>query len=284
MKQKFGERIGVTKPRLIQLDSIDEALRNALWSALYTEIFKKIGEGDRYSSHYHDWHKPFCLVVWMRYFKQPIDELPYNRDNFVHFVKDYFYKTDYVGVYEFIEFVLEHAENHRFFDKSTLESYISIALTREMSGYKLVSNSFVPITNDLEIQAIEDSIRATSVDKYHGARTHIETAVKLISNKSNPDYRNSIKEAISAVESICKVITGDPKAELGPALKQLAKKHAIHGALESAFLKIYGYTSDSGGLRHAFTKEVKYVDVEDARFMVIACSAFVNYLTVKAEK
>jgi hypothetical protein len=44
---------------------------------------------------------------------------------------------------------------------------------------------------------------------------------------------------------------------------------------------LYGYTSDSSGIRHALQDEPN-LDFVDAKFMLVACSAFVNYLTDKA--
>jgi len=67
------------------------------------------------------------------------------------------------------------------------------------------------------------------------------------------------------------------------ALKDLKKAIPIHPALEQGFLKIYGYTSDGDGIRHALTDEPN-LDQEDALFMLVASSAFVNYLVVKANK
>jgi len=49
------------------------------------------------------------------------------------------------------------------------------------------------------------------------------------------------------------------------------------------YSKLYGYTSDSDGIRHALLKENK-LNFEDAKFMLVSCSAFVNYLTIKADK
>ncbi|MBU1626736.1 hypothetical protein KKB18_05135 [bacterium] len=53
--------------------------------------------------------------------------------------------------------------------------------------------------------------------------------------------RNSIKESISAVESVCKVISEDQKATLGKALNIIEKKVDLHNALKEGFQKIYGY-------------------------------------------
>ena len=76
---------------------------------------------------------------------------------------------------------------------------------------------------------------------------------------------------------------GDNKADLAKALKMLKEKMPIHGALEQGFLRIYGYTSDGDGIRHALLDESS-LDQEDALFMLISCSSFINYLIRKSEK
>lgn len=104
-----------------------------------------------------------------------------------------------------------------------------------------------------------------------------------MADRKSPDYRNSIKESISAVESICKIITGDSKATFGTALKKIEEQHGLHGALRRAFDSLYGYTSDASGIRHALLEEPD-LDFDDAKFMLVSCSAFVNYLISKVAK
>jgi hypothetical protein len=41
--------------------------------------------------------------------------------------------------------------------------------------------------------------------------------------------------------------------------------------------RLYGWTSDAGGIRHAI-KDADEVERTDAQFMLVNCSAFVNYL------
>jgi HPt (histidine-containing phosphotransfer) domain-containing protein len=57
----------------------------------------------------------------------------------------------------------------------------------------------------------------------------------------------------------------------------------IHHALKKGFSLIYGYTSDEGGIRHAMIGENK-CDFDDAKYMLVSCSAFLNYLAGKASK
>jgi len=64
-------------------------------------------------------------------------------------------------------------------------------------------------------------------------RKHIDTALGFLCDRKSPDYRNSIKESISAVESLCMTLTGDSKSTLGDALKKLDLK--LHPALQKGF-------------------------------------------------
>ena len=105
-----------------------------------------------------------------------------------------------------------------------------------------------------------------------------------MSDRKQPDYRNSIKESISAVEAACQVLAGMPKATLADCIKVIKSRGAVHSALEQAFLKLYGYTSDEGGIRHALTEDSVTPLYSDAKFMLVACSAFVNFIWTKASE
>jgi hypothetical protein len=130
-----------------------------------------------------------------------------------------------------------------------------------------------------EINEIENVLNAGI--KYRPVIVHIESSLKLLTDKRKPDFRNSIKESISAVESLCKIITGNETTTLGQALKLLDKENPIPKSLKSGFSAIYGYASDSGGIRHGLLNDEVSPRLEEARFMLIACSAFVNYLITR---
>ncbi len=91
----------------------------------------------------------------------------------------------------------------------------------------------------------------------------------------------SIQCSISAVESQCCILLGDERATLGEALRHLEREGiGLHGALKEAFVKLYGFTSDAGGIRHG-SIQPSDVDQDIAKFMLVTCSAFVNYLISK---
>lgn len=51
----------------------------------------------------------------------------------------------------------------------------------------------------------------------------------------------------------------------------------MHPAFKESFKKLYGYASDEKGVRHALLEDPAKVDEADAHFMLITCSAFVNF-------
>ena len=71
---------------------------------------------------------------------------------------------------------------------------------------------------------------------------------------------------------------------IGNTLKKLETNGVvIHSAMKAGFEKMYGYTSDADGIRHGgidFTN----APAEDAKYMLVSCSAFVNYLIEKYSK
>jgi hypothetical protein len=88
------------------------------------------------------------------------------------------------------------------------------------------------------------------------------------------------KGGISAIESIVKQIFAKITAE--GALKELSKNIDIHKALQSGFIKLYGYSSDEDGIRHPILDQPN-VGFAEAKFMIVSCSAFVNFLISKVE-
>ena len=113
-------------------------------------------------------------------------------------------------------------------------------------------------------------------------RQHLKRSLELLSDRKNPDYRNSIKESISAVEAICQIISGKAKATLPDCLKALKEQKPMHPAFEQALIKQYGYTSDEGGIRHALSDDSSSPSYADAKFMLVSSSAFISYVLTKA--
>jgi hypothetical protein len=262
---------------VMQVDTMDEDLRNGLWNALHICYWSKAGHTQLLKDDREIY--PLICDLWLDYFKQPVDTISYHWDDVYKEIRKYFFDCDWFEVYDFVQFI---ANNYH--SNSTNElfmKYSNSILEREVSGWRFVGEEIAPITSNEEIAEIEKALESTSL--LGPAATHIKTALDFLSDKKTPDYRNSIKESISAVEAICRLITGKDDATLGQALKVIKGKITVHPALEQAFSKLYGYTSDADGIRHSLLDEPD-IDFEDAKFMLVSCSAFINYLKLKSSK
>ena len=66
---------------------------------------------------------------------------------------------------------------------------INNTLERENSAYRIINDEITQITSKQEIQSIEEAFENTS--PYSGVQQHLNQALKLMSDRQNPDYRNS---------------------------------------------------------------------------------------------
>ena len=163
----------------------------------------------------------------------------------------------------------------------SLNSALNAILEEEKAGYRVVDYSITPITDENEIRTVESAIGDSRLPV--GVSEHLRTALEMVSDRKAPDYRNSIKESISAVEGTCQYLTGAKGNELGKTLSILESEFGLHKALKSGFSAIYGYTSGADGIRHAML-EASSVNFEDAYFFLVICSAFINFLLQKIAK
>ena len=277
----FSQRRGIKLTRdVIQVDSMDDVLRNGLWNALYLIYFKKHDAPVSLSS-----EQPLNVLfhrLWISFFKIPIDTLPFVILVGVEKLRGHFFNCEWNEVYDIIEFIANnYPDEYASINNTDFMTHCNSVLKRELSAYRFVGGVITPLTSEEEASAIEEVLE--SPEPLSPAKTHVRTALTLLSDRESPDYRNSIKESISAVEAICRLLTGNPKATLGQALKAVEAKVDLHSALKRAFDSLYGYTSDAEGIRHALLSESK-LDFEDAKFMLVSCSAFINYLVSKALK
>lgn len=265
----FSERNGyVQKPLLFE--EISAGLKNRIWNFYNNGITI---EDDNYVGDTNYLEEIMDSLGLVYYPVQSSVDLKNNRI----VLHNWFQCAKWYQIYDFIELYLQYTLPN--FKKSERE-YINNLLTEENAGYRVDRyNRVVPLTNKDELLCVE---RAQNT-AYKNVNKHFGKATELFSRRPNPDYENSIKESICAVEAMCCVITGQSgkQATLGKTIKQLKEYGVvIHPAMENAFSSLYGYTSDEDGIRHG---GIDFSDApfEDAKYMLVSCSAFVNYLIDK---
>jgi AbiJ-like protein len=271
---KFSERIGATKPLTIQLGGMNVDLRNSIWNIILKAIDDDAVEKGQ-----------VARVLADGFFKVPIDSVvSYPRSRFWEWLRKNYSALAWHDVYNLLEFVTVSSRvlSDGKITSDQLRNHANTILAREMSGYRFVQGVLSPISSEVEVAEIDAAIASANKAGLDGVRTHLSSAIQLLGKKPEPDHRNSIKESISAVESAVKCIAGVQGGGLDAALKVLAQRTELHPALAKGFATLYGYTSDEDGIRHAILEETN-VGFDEAKFMLVACSAFVHFLISKAE-
>lgn len=287
----FSQRMKLVPVReAIQVESLDSETRAAIWNILLPFISAIERE-----------YPPIARSIWMDLYQQPADRVPQMRRAHYEIVSDEelycrFFRQKVIdgNWYECLDFVEYVANEERrrewhiaLYDnmERKYKAYVpgpdnfNGIFEQYMVGYRFVNGEITPIANTTEIQSIEDAIE----NAQSSVQELLSKALKHLSNRTNPDYAKSVECAISAVEAQCCIILGLDKVTLGDALKQLEKRGVrLHPALKDSFLKLYGFTSNEAGIRHGTIKPSN-VDQSLAKFMLVSCSAFVNYLIANGQ-
>jgi hypothetical protein len=277
MKLRFSDRIGKTKVKTDLLkEGLSHEMENSLWTLIHDLILDPKSNEASYNEKYSELTK-FYRDLWIHFFKKPIDTMPRHYSQVDSYdakaiLRDWFFKAEWYDKLNLVEFCFEKEDKR-------LHDICNGFFKREFSAYRFVDGIIVEVNTKEEIIEIENALNLS--DSFKPVKTHLKTALKLLSDKKSPDYRNSIKESISAVEALSKIIVNNESTTLGQALKEIEKKHKIPGSLKSAFSSLYGYTSDKGGIRHALLEKDISIGFEEARFMLVTCSAFISYLLTK---
>lgn len=267
VKGAFSERKGIKHlSDVVQIDNLNNRTRNRIYSATI-ELLDK-GNNKR----------EFIEYIYTDIFSLTKNDIPISGmefDIFSNYYEDVekeilfnLRECKYNEVFDFIVGIIRgiQVENQKNWYIEEVEKIFR----EENVNYKIIGENITDIIEEYEIMEVEETLN----NPYNIVKKHYSKAIEKL--YKDRDFDNSIKESISSVEAMCQILTGNNKATLGDALKLLKDK--IHPAMKSAFEKLYGYTSDANGIRHSNGLGEGKSTFEEAKYMLISCSAFVNYL------
>lgn len=284
----FSRRNGYEPEPVLQLDGMDEALRNALWTVVVLHI-RGVERNSFDMVFYHSsTRSPYeCKLdylkdLWVHFWKQPIDtclDPEFAQDQ----IRAWYYGLDWRKVYDFIEFLLAPPRGQT----AITPEPVNAALQREHSAYTISAKRLVvPITDATQLEAINAATKQTSA--LTSVHEHLTNAQKLFSIREAPyQYGPSIGEAISAVETLAKMMVADVVGTLdGPnsfaGAAKLFPKAGIKlpSQLLDSWLDTWGYTCERAGIRHGKPHDKTGTEISQAEalYMLVKCSAFVSYL------
>ena len=268
-------------PEPMQLENISQDLRRAIWNAI-RNLFLGV-QKSAYGEYFFDSNeKRFIERFLGEFFSKPESNISTDYEDVIKVCKRAILESKFNKILDFLEIMLNDeyimmnfAERiKRLFKKHAAPYWLDIS----QQPYQ-----FFPQCNESQGEAIQKAIETLLNNNMGGAVAHLRQAAEHINAQQ---YADSIADSIHAVESAACTI--DPKASktLKPALNSLEKTGLLnHQALKEAFNKLYGYTSDEQGIRHALLDETKTnVGLDEAMFMYGACASFAAYLVNKGQQ
>ena len=272
-KLTFSQREGYEEvPRPLQLEELPARARTKIWDVFYElSLLTK---------------DPFLEIdVWLEIMEdvhrehdgKPLDEWVGLRDELRDDLKHRVGQDRFNHVFDLIEFIIGHKYCPSEFTTKMSMVFKSCRLAYAIVVIDSREISIMPATTREEGDELVRNVDELRHGGMEGAVAHLRNASQCI---NRGDWASSIRESIHAVESVARQIDPAASKTLRGALGSLKTKGVLkHGALIEALNKLYGYTLDEQGIRHALLEKAEAdVTVDEAVFFLGACASFASYL------
>ena len=261
-------------PQQLKLEELSEEARMRLWDVLFSPSIDPDG-------HYtHPWREIFSHI-YSHFLNKPLtSEVVEYADverSYDQPILDFIQNEPFNEVFDLFLAIMRHEKCPKSAISQMAKVFQDCRLAYVLD--KGPPPTIYPATTPEEGSAVVDSLKQLRSTRLGAPRQHLQLAAENINKQ---DWAGSVRESIHAVESVARQIA--PRAKtLGDALRVLEKERLLgHPALRDGFSKIYGYTNDEQGIRHALLDvEESKVGQEEAVFMLGACASFASYLARK---
>lgn len=268
-------------PGPLKLEDLPKEARTRIWNLFFEYIRRSTTTGSLDTLDGGPWIKgPWSDILEAKHRcldVAPLDDWNPAFSRIRRSLREYIEKRPFNKVFDLIQFVLCHPRCPPKFIARMQRTFAAsrLAYTIDMGPPPTI----LPAVSPEEGNAVVESLGTLREAGLHSSAAHLHEASACINRR---EWAGSVRESIHAVESVARQL--DPKASLtlGPALKSLEQHGALHPALKDAFIKLYGYTSDEPGIRHALLDQPDArVGQDEAVFMLGACAAFASFLWSK---
>lgn len=113
--------------------------------------------------------------MWLEFFKEPLDTLSDDWDSVLKQLRANFFKYEWYEVYDFVEFMAQSNSVEYNEIRGAVRSACNTVLEREVSAYRFVDSEIAPITDEVEIESIEQAIE----DSKELVSQHLKKALGL---------------------------------------------------------------------------------------------------------
>ena len=265
-------------PGPLRLEELPDDARTGIWNLIFHHIHRSKTTGGLDELDGGPWIRGTweeILLAKHRHFeRRPVDDWDPRFSRIRKDLRECIEKQPFNRVFDLIQFVLRQRVCPPSFAARMRDLFTQYRLAYTIDTTP--PPTILPAVTPEEGHTVVDALRTLRQAGLDGSAAHLRAASECV---NAGDWAGSVRESIHAVESVARQL--DPKAAktLGPALDSLEKRGALHPALKGAFSKLYGYTSNEQGVRHALLDRANaQVGRDEAVFMLGACAAFGSYL------
>lgn len=260
-------------PGPLLLGELPSDARAGIWNQFYLFLTKSLRrkpwEGQEVSRHWE-----LILLSKHQHDRLPLDEWSPKFSTIRTELRSSIETLPFNKVFDLIQFVLRHPACPPEFVAAMKRVFSECRLAYTIDEGK--PPTIIPAVTPEEGHAVVDALQTLRGAGLSGAALHLRNASGHV---NAGDWAGSVRESIHAVESVARKLDPNKPRNLKAALTSLEKHGALHPALTDAFNKLYGYTSDEQGIRHALLDEPDAdVGMDEAVFMLGACASFASFL------
>lgn len=171
-------------------------LRISLWNLLY----RIVSASDHSRTAWTSILRGACLV----FFKEPIDDLPVN-DNEASRVafRDRFFRLPDHRVPDLLEFMLADDQAAlKEVDRKLIRRSLNAVFEEEGAPFRLLRDRFVPLQDDLGLDAVVDAGEKLTLFDLAAASRHMESAMAFLARRPDPAGREAVRESVLAVAAV----------------------------------------------------------------------------------
>ena len=272
----FRQRYGYEDlPSPMKAGELSDDFRRELWNLLWRFICDNTHHSYYGGSSYNAQFSGFLIRILGKYAKQTEDTISTEYDQTNSRLKRVVLDGNPKHLLPLVEFM---AGDH--FTPEGLLKKLSTLFDEHRAAYRIdITERPYRIFKRTSVEESDATLHSIERLKDHGfepALAHLRHAAE---HMHIGQFADSIADSVHAVESVARSIAPGENT-LGKTLNKLKTEGKIeHSSLIQGFLKIYGYTSDEGGVRHALiNSDTANVDETLALFFYNACAAFAGYL------
>lgn len=187
--------------------------------------------------------------------------------------------------YDFVEFVgmRLREDTDGIFESSRVPEYSFETYRHSVNeffaevnvGYRLNERGELYRQIPRALQVRLDEAQEKLENRFGAARSHYQKADRYL-NYRPIDPENSIKEIVSAVESVGKTLY-PTTSTLGEVIREMRRERRVPQHLISVIEKLYAYASSEPAIRHGGASESRVL-IQDAEFALHTGVAIIRYL------